>query len=72
MADTWTAARARIAATKRHHPDADVSDDLRTLAALRLEEHIKRVVDAAPALTSEQLDRLRTLLVPASGRGDAA
>jgi hypothetical protein len=35
----------------------------RDLAAERLAEHIRRVVDAAPPLTPEQVERLSTLLL---------
>ena len=63
---TWTQVRARIANTRRHHPDADVTDDQRTLAALQLEKHIRRIVDAAPPLNDQQLDRLRALLAPSA------
>ena len=40
----------------------------RDLAAQRIEFHIRRIVAAAPPLTSEQADRLRSLL-PSSSRG---
>lgn len=40
------------------------------LAAARLAEHIRRVVDAAPPLTPEQRERLALLLRPA-GASDA-
>jgi hypothetical protein len=45
----------------------DVLDRRRQFKADQLEAHIKRVVDAAPPLTSEQRDRLALLL-----RGGAA
>ncbi|MDP9397340.1 MAG: hypothetical protein M3P96_05725 [Actinomycetota bacterium] len=64
---TWTAERARLAAKKKHDPNADVEDIRRDLRAARAEDYIRRVVDAAPPLTLEQRDRLATLL-----RGGAA
>lgn len=58
--------RARVASLSRHRQDDDPE-----LAAARSElvtetlaAHIKRVVDAAPPLTAEQLERLRALLPP--------
>ncbi|MET7720078.1 helix-turn-helix domain-containing protein [Streptomyces mirabilis] len=33
---------------------------------MRLDAAIQRVVDAAPSLTSEQMDRLRSLLAPSA------
>lgn len=61
---TWRQIRGRIAGRKSQNPDADVSDDLRDLRAIRLEEQIQRVVNAAPPPTPEQLERLRALLAP--------
>jgi F0F1-type ATP synthase delta subunit len=55
-----------MGAKKRHHPDADLTEDLRDLRAARLEEQIARVVSAAPPLTPEQLERLRALLAPSA------
>jgi hypothetical protein len=40
--------------------------------AARLEDYIKRTVDAAPPLTAEQRDRLAALLPPMSTGGKAA
>lgn len=54
--------RARLAANVRHHPEADHTELRRELKTVTLAEHIKRVVDAAPPLTSEQRDRLAVLL----------
>ncbi|MBG0853813.1 hypothetical protein I2W78_18650 [Streptomyces spinoverrucosus] len=56
--------RARIAGRKRQNPNADVADDQRELKTLSLEEHIRRVVENAPAPTPEQIARLRALLPP--------
>ena len=65
-----TTARARVSALKRHHPEGGVAVDaaVRDLRAMTLEEHIRQVVDQAPALTSEQADRLAAL----QHRGSAA
>ena len=53
---------ARAGGAARHHrPDAE---DLRgELATTRLEQHIVRVVNAAPPLTAAQKDRLAALLL---------
>lgn len=56
--------RNRLVALERWHGP----NDPRTIEARQvhkaneLEEHIRRVVDAAPPLTAEQRDRLATLL----------
>ncbi len=49
-------------AVKRHHPDADTTDLRRELAAVKLEDYIASVVDAAPPLSATQRDRLAALL----------
>ena len=66
---TPTSARARLAAHHRHHPDTDDSTLRRDLRAAQLADHLRRVVNAAPALTADQVERLRALLPPA-GMGD--
>ncbi len=48
------------AAARWRKPNADALR--RDLAAVRLEDYIKRVVDSAPPLSSEQRDRLALLL----------
>lgn len=58
----WTNTRAKLANELRRNPDADVTDLRRQLKAERLEDHVKRVLDAAPPLTSAQRDRLAALL----------
>jgi hypothetical protein len=58
----WTHTRAKIAHTLRHDPDADVTELRRQLKAERLEEHVRRIVDAAPPLTGEQRARLAAIL----------
>lgn len=59
---SWTHARAKLAATQRHNPDADLTDLRRALKAERLADYIQRTVDAAPPLSREQRDRLALLL----------
>ena len=64
---SWTSERARLAATKKHHPDADVSLIRRDLRAARAEDYIRKLVATAPPLTASQRDVLAVLL-----RGGAA
>ncbi len=59
---SWTHTRSKIAHAKRRDPSADVTELTRQLRAERLEDHIARAVAAAPPLTTEQRDRLATLL----------
>lgn len=59
---SWTHTRSRIAHVKKADPSADVTELKRQLKAERLEDYIKRAVDAAPPLTLEQRDRLAALL----------
>lgn len=58
----WTHHRARIAAIKRHHPDADTTDAERELKAADAEEYIRGLVETFPPLTGEQKARLAALL----------
>lgn len=67
---SWTHTRSKIALTKRHDPSADVSHLRQQLKAERLEDYIRRTVDAAPPLTAEQRLRLAGLLT--GGAPDAA
>ena len=69
---SWTVDRARVAALTRSRKsdDPELISARQNLRASRLEDYIKRTVDAAPPLTAEQRDRLALLLrTPA---GDAA
>lgn len=55
--------RARLAAARRRHPNTAETEGLaRDFRAIRLAEHIRRVVDFAPPLSPEQRDRLAVLL----------
>lgn len=66
---SWTQTRSQIALAKRADPSADVTDLRRQLKAERLEDYIRRTVDAAPPLSPEQRQRLAALL---SGGGRLA
>lgn len=71
---TWTAERARLASLTRSRSadDPDLIDARRSLKALRLEEHVARIVAEAPPLTAEQRDRIAALLRPSAQGGAAA
>lgn len=60
-------ARARLAGLTKHRPDDATTLDTarRDLKAATAEQYIRRLVDTAPPLTSEQRTRLASLLVPA-------
>ena len=66
---SWTAERARIAGMTRSRPadDPDLLAARQNLKALRLEEHVRRVVSAAPPLTDEQRDRIAAILRAGGG-----
>jgi hypothetical protein len=66
---TWTSERARIAAItrgiragERKPDDPELVEARRNLAALRLAEHVAKVVAAAPPLSQEQRERIVALL----------
>lgn len=67
---SWTHERARIASLTRSRQadDPELVEARRNLKAARLEDHIAKVVDEAPALSSEQRVRIAALL----RTGDAA
>lgn len=58
--------RARLAGLKKSRPDDDpeVIETSRKLGAAKLEDHVRRLVEAAPPLTDEQVDRLTALFRP--------
>lgn len=56
----------RLIRIKRYDLDAHAAPIART-PATDLEEHIRRVVDAAPVLSNEQRTRLAALFAPAGG-----
>lgn len=62
--DTWTHHRARIASLSRSRTpdDPELLGARRDLRAVRLADHIAKVVAEAPPLTPEQRDRLTGLL----------
>ncbi len=71
MSTTWTHERARVARLSRaikrgERPthDPELTEARRNLRALRLEEHVQRVLAEAPPLTDEQRTRLAELLRP--------
>lgn len=67
---SWTAERARVASLTRSRAadDPDLIAARRNLKAARLEDFIRRTVEAAPPLTADQRDHLAVLL--RGGRDD--
>jgi hypothetical protein len=62
---------ASIAALTRWRPDdAALAEQRRDYHAAGIEEHIRRLVDQAPPLSTEQRNRLA--LLPLGGGGDAS
>lgn len=60
-------AHARIAGLAKNHADDEALEDARRdLKAIKAEEYIREVVESAPPLTHQQIERLRSLL-PAGG-----
>lgn len=59
---------ARAAVLTRFHPERvdEIAELKRQASVITLEDHIRRVVAAAPPLTLEQRDRLAALLRPAT------
>jgi hypothetical protein len=68
----WTTERARVASLSRSrsNDDPDLITARRNLKAERLEDYIRKTVDAAPALSVEQRERLAGLLRPVREVGD--
>lgn len=62
--ESWTTARARLAAHGRYHPDEDRTELRRRLRALRAEEYVRALVDEFPALTPDEMRRLAEMLQP--------
>lgn len=71
---TWTQARSQLAnATKRHGANSPQAQEARQhLRALRLEDHVTKVLAQAPPLTDEQRTKLAELLAPARRRNGGA
>lgn len=66
---SWTHERAKVAALSRsvaagERPpdDPELIEARRNLCALRLEEHVRKVVAKAPPLTPDQRDRIAAIL----------
>lgn len=61
---TWTSERARVASLTRSRKsdDPELIEARRNMRALKLEEHVLRVVAEAPPLTNEQRERIASLL----------
>lgn len=64
---SWTAERARVASlTRSREPDdPELIEARRNLRAVRLAEHVRKVVAEAPPLSNEQREVIAALLVSA-------
>ena len=58
----------RIAATLRHHPDADVTDLRRELHAAKIEKYVTELAKKFPPLTEAQRERIVLLIKGGAGR----
>lgn len=67
MHPTIAKTRSRVGVAHRKGDPKAIAEATRDHAAAKLEDYIRRTVDAAPPLTSEQRDRL-TLLLAGGGR----
>ncbi|BDB59573.1 hypothetical protein [Rhodococcus sp. RDE2] len=66
---TWTSERARAASLSRsrNSDDPELLEAKRNMRALKLAEHVARVVAQAPPLTAEQRERIVVLLRAGGG-----
>ena len=69
---SWRAQRAKIAGLSnrkqiRAEDDEKLIEARRDLRAMRLEEHVLRVLDGAPPLSQEQRDHIADLLRAGGG-----
>lgn len=55
---------SRLTGRKSQNPDADATEEQCELKTRTLEERIRQVVESAPPLTADQIERLRSLLPP--------
>ena len=62
--ESWSSERARIGWLVRNEaPDDVIAEARRNLRALRLEEHVQKVLAGAPPLNDEQRERIAALLI---------
>jgi hypothetical protein len=71
MPSSWTVERARIAgmSSRPNRPpnDPELVEARRNLRALRLEDHVRKVLAGAPPLTDDQRERIAELLRAGGG-----
>ena len=62
--DTWTKARSRLGnAVQKHGKDSPQAVEARVeFRALKLEDHVRKVIAEAPPLSDEQKERIAALL----------
>jgi hypothetical protein len=68
----WTNTRARIAASRRHHPDRDTSGLERRLRAEHLADTITRALADTPLTGDERRDLAVLILAAPDTSGGAA
>lgn len=66
MTKSWQAERARVASLSHRRPadDSELIDARQNLKAIRLEEHVRSVVESWPPLRPEQAAKVAALLMP--------
>ena len=67
--ESWTSQRAKVASLSRSRSanDPELIEARQNLKALKLEEHVAKIVAEAPPLTPEQADKIAALLRPVGG-----
>jgi hypothetical protein len=59
---TWQSLRGELASHSRHHyPDAHLTELRAEMKAAKLEDRVRRLVEAAPPLTADQRARLGSI-----------
>lgn len=61
---TWTKSRSELANLSKKHPPSspEIQEKRLELRALKLEDHVRRVISEAPPLTEAQRQRIADLL----------
>lgn len=70
MTNSWQVERARIASLSHRRPanDPELIDARQNLKAIRLEEHVRSVVESWPPLRPAQAARVAALLLQGGAR----
>jgi hypothetical protein len=67
--ETWTKARSRLGnAVQKHGKDSPQAAEARVeFRALKLEDHVRKVVAEAPRMTDQQCQRIAAILLSGGG-----